>query len=193
MSSYVVDSLVYIDTPSNLPLNLRAGERFKPSYSHISRDSISYVRNAAMARVETLMREEGAGLKRIFLCRKEKRRRYNEDEVFECLAKFGFEKVYMGDLSFDEQLIVIRQAEWIVGPTGAAWTNLIFSQPGAKCLCWMAGEFGDFSAFSTIAQIVGVDMQYISYKTGARSTGALYLKDYAVDVNKIEQWLRRQG
>ena len=191
--SYVVDSLVYIDSPSNLPLNLRAGARFKPSYSHISSDSISYIRNAAMKRSESLMQEDDAGSKRIFLCRKEKRRRYNEDEVFECLAKFGFEKVYMGDLSFDEQLIVIRQAEWIVGPTGAAWTNLIFSQPGARCLCWMAEEFGDFSAFSTIAHVVGVDMQFISYKTGARSTNALYRENYELDVSKIEEWLRRQG
>ena len=80
-----------------------------------------------------------------------------------------------------------------MGPTGAAWTNLIFCKTGTKCLCWMAEEFGDFSAFSTIAEIVGADMQYISYKTGARSTDELYGRDYSVDVSKIEYWLQRQG
>jgi hypothetical protein len=40
---------------------------------------------------------------------------------------------------------------------------------------------------------VGADMQYITYKTGARSTGELYGKDYAVDVSKIAKWLYRQG
>ena len=158
----------------------------------MQRDSEA-LRKAALERIKTLKQQEVTCSKRIFLCRKEKRRRYNEDDVFECIAPFGFEKVYLGDLSFDEQLAVVHQAEWIVGPTGAAWTNLIFCQPGAKCLCWMAEEFGDFSAFSTIAHLVGADMQYISYKTGARSTDELYRKDYAVDVSKIAKWLSHQG
>jgi hypothetical protein len=55
----------------------------------------------------------------------------------------------------------------------------------------MAEEFGDFSAYSTIARLVGADMRYITYKTGARSTDELYRKDYAVDVSKIAQWLYR--
>ena len=76
----------------------------------------------------------------------------------------------MGELSLDEQLAVVHQTEWIVGPTGAAWTNLVFCQPGAKCLCWMAEESGEFSAL-----------------------GELYGKDYAVDVSKIAKWRYRQG
>lgn len=191
--SYVAGSLVYIDSPSNLPINLREGERFSRTYTHISGDSIRYIREAALERINSLEQREVSCSKRIVLCRKEKRRGYNENEVFECLARFGFEKVYMGELSFDEQLAVVHQAEWIAGPTGASWTNLLFCQPGVKCLCWMAEEFGDFSAFSTIAYLVGADMQYISYKTGARSTDELYGKDYAVDVSKIEKRLRGQG
>jgi capsular polysaccharide biosynthesis protein len=189
--SYFVGNLVYVDSPSNLPFNLRKGERFYLSYSHINGDSIRYIRKAALERIKIFKQQEVACSKRIFLCRKEKRRSYNENDVFECLAGFGFEKVYMGELSFDEQVAVVHQAEWIVGPTGAAWTNLIFCQPGAKCLCWMAEEFGDFSAYSTIARLVGADMRYITYKTGARSTDELYRKDYAVDVSKIAQWLYR--
>jgi len=195
--SYVVGTLVYIDAPSNLPFNLRTGVSFYLSYSHISGDSIRYIRKAALERIKTFKQQEVACSvacsKRIILCRKEERRNYNENDVFECLARFGFEKVYLGELSFDEQVAVVHQAEWIVGPTGAAWTNLIFCQPGTKCLCWMAEESGDFSAFSTIAHLVGADMQYITYKTGARSTGELYAKDYAVDVSKIAKWLYRQG
>ena len=190
--SYVVRTLVYIDTPSNLPFNLRTGERYDLSYSHISGDSIRYIREAALERFKTLNQQEVTFSKRIFLCRKEERRKYNENEVFECLARLGFEKVYMGELSFDDQVAIVQQAEWIVGPTGASWTNLIFCQSGAKCLCWMAEESGDFSAFSTIAHLVGADMQYMTYKTGARSTVELYEKDYAVDVSEIAKWLHHE-
>jgi capsular polysaccharide biosynthesis protein len=190
--SYVVRTLVYIDTTSNLPFNLRTGERFNLSYSHISGDSIRYIREAALERFKTLNQQEVTFSRRIFLCRKEERRKYNENEVFECLARLGFEKVYMGELSFDDQVAIVQQAEWIVGPTGASWTNLIFCQSGAKCLCWMAEEAGDFSAFSTIAHLVGADMQYMTYKTGARSTVELYEKDYAVDVSEIAKWLHHE-
>jgi len=190
--SYVVGTLVYIDAPSSFPINFRTGVRFSLSYTHISGDSIRYIRKAALERIKTFKQQEVACSKRIILCRKEERRNYNENDVFECLARFGFEKVYLGELSFDEQVAVVHQAEWIVGPTGAAWTNLIFCQPGAKCLCWMAEESGDFSAFSTISHLVGADMQYITYKTDARSTGELYRKDYAVDVSKIAKWLCKE-
>jgi len=191
--SYVIGNLVYIDSPSNLPFNLRKKERFNISYSHISGDSLKYIRKVALAKINNYTHQDVVITKRIFLCRMNKRRRYNENDVFKCLAVYGFKKVYMEDLSFEEQVAVIHQAEWIVGPTGAAWTNLIFCQPGAKCLCWMAEEYGEFSAYSTIARLVGADLRYILYKTGARSTGELYGKDYTLDVSMIVMWLRDLG
>lgn len=65
----------------------------------------------------------------------------------DALSVFGFTFVYMEDLSFCEQVSLMAQAEIIVGPTGAAWTNIIFASPGTKALCWMARDAETFPVF----------------------------------------------
>ena len=95
----------------------------------------------------------------------------------------------MEDLSFTEQVRTVYHADFIVGPTGAAWTNLIFCKAGTKTLCWMAEEIGDFSAFSTIAHLLNVDMRYLTYKSGVKMTSDLYFHDYHIDIDLIENGL----
>ena len=186
--SYSVGNLIYIDSPSNLPFNLRKGEKFGLSYSLISGDSVRFVKNRIFARLKTDFKNSNHA-KRLFFSRKCERRKYNKNDVLECLAKFGFEEVFMEDISFEKQVALMHNAELVVGPSGAVWTNLIFCRPGTKGLCWMAEEIGDFSAFSTIAHLVDVDLTYITYRSGVHSSGELYDKEYIVDVALIERYL----
>ena len=92
----------------------------------------------------------------------------------------------MEDLSVEKQVNLMNHAEWIVGPTGAAWANLIFCQAGVKCLCWMAKEYGEFSVFSTIAGLVGAELRYITYDAGVSSASELYESDYSIDTKLVE-------
>lgn len=190
--SYVVEGLIYINSPNNLPFNLFGNQKFKCAYVTIDGLSIDYVRKVALQdalRVSALSNYP----KKIFLCRKSGLRNYNQDEVFDYLSGFGFAKLFMEDLSFLEQVRTAHHADLIVGPTGAAWTNLIFCKPGAKGLCWMADEFGDFSAYSTIAAMIGVDLRYLTYEAGVHSTSALYSKGYHIDLNMIKKGLSALG
>lgn len=190
--SYVVDGLIYINSPNNLPFDLFGNQRFKCAYVTIDSLSINYVRKVALQdalKVPALSNYP----KKIFLCRKCGLRNYNQDEVFDYLAGFGFTKIFMEDLSFLEQVRTVHHADFMVGPTGAAWTNLIFCKPGAKGLCWMADEYGDFSAYSSIAAMVGVDLRYLTYKAGVHSTSALYSKGYYIDPSMIEKGLSALG
>jgi len=186
--AYSVGNLIYIDSPSNLPFNLRRGENFDIAYTIISERSVAYIKDVALANVKTYLAYSNHSRK-LFFSRKSERRKYNKEDVLECLTKFGFEEVFMEDISFEEQVRLIHNADMIAGPTGAAWTNLMFCRPGTKGLCWMAEEFGDFSAFSTIAHLVNVDLRYITYKAGVHSTAELFGKEYIVDVALIEQCL----
>jgi len=191
--SYHVGKLVYIDSPSNLPFNLRDKEIYDSSYSLISRDSINYIRNTTFKELHIVEQLPPDHSKRIFLCRRNIRRNYNQNEVFDLLEVLGFEEVYMEDLNIEDQVRLMQQSEWIVGPTGAAWTNLIFCLKGAKCLCWMAEEYAEFSAYSTIARIIGADLRYIYYKAGVTSTSDLYRKEYSIDVDLIKAGLYKLG
>jgi tetratricopeptide (TPR) repeat protein len=186
--SYVVDELIYITTPSSVPFNLRGNQKGKPSHCVISDPSIGYVRRIALQSV-TATSSESDYPKRIFFGRKSRKRNYNEDEIFGYLSKSGFTKIFLEDISFQEQVKAINHADIIVGPTGAAWTNLIFFHPGAKGLCWMAQESGDFSAFSTIAGIVGVDLRFVTYSSPVNQTRELHSKDYQIDFSLIERAL----
>lgn len=186
--SYMVDELIYINSPNNLPFNLTGNQKFKSAYVTIDKLSIDYLRKVALKDVLSMSALANYPT-RIFLCRKGGLRNYNQDEVFDYLSGIGFTKVFMEDISFLEQVRTIHIADYIVGPTGAAWTNLIFCRAGAKGLCWMADEFGDFSAYSSIADIVGVDLKYLTYEAGVRSTSALYHKSYTIDLGVLEKGL----
>jgi len=185
---YVVDELIYINSPNNLPFNLMGNNKFKCNYVAIDRLSIDYLRKFAL---QDALRTPAHSRcpRRIFLRRNSPLRSYNQDEVFNYLSMFGFTEVVMENLSFLEQVRMVHHADYIVGPTGAAWTNLIFCRPGAKALCWMAEEFGDFSAYSSIAGIVGVDLRYLTYKAGVHSTRELYSKGYYMELSMIEKGL----
>ena len=185
-SQYVVDELIYINTPNNLPFNLLRNQKFKCAYVTIDRLSIDFVRNTALK--DALNTPALSNYPRgIFLCRKRGLRNYNQDEVFDYLSGFGFTQIFMEDLSFLDQVKTAHHADFIVGPTGAAWTNLMFCRPGARGLCWMAEESGDFSAYSSIAAMVGVDLRYLTYRAGVHSTAELYCKDYHIDLGTIER------
>lgn len=186
--SYVVDELIYINSPNNLPFNLVGNQKFKSTYVTIDSLSIDYLRKIGLqAALRTP--ELTSYPKKIFLARKIGGRNYNQDEVFNYISVFGFTKVYMEDLSFLEQVRTVHHADVIVGPTGAAWTNLIFCRTDAKGLCWMADKLGDFSAFSNIAGMVGVDLRYVTYKLDAQSTQGLNCKDYYIGLDVIEKGL----
>ncbi|MGQ5521726.1 glycosyltransferase family 61 protein [Chitinimonas sp. PSY-7] len=186
--SYVITELIYINSANILPFNLEEGINLEAGDFFINPTTIEALRNTAVASLQTQAANPGVG-RRVFLCRKGNRRNYNQDEVFSILAGFGFEKVFTEELSFPEQVALMQSAEVIAGPTGAAWSNILFCQEGTKALCWMAEEYADFSAFSTLAKISGVDMRYLTFHTGAKSSHDLYHRNYTIDGAHIREAL----
>lgn len=183
--TYRIGKLLYINSPNNLPFNYRQKETMKASDFLIRNSSIEYLRKGLYATLDLTSRTNDK--KRLFFARKNQGREYNQEEIFELLRCEGFKKVYMEDLSIKEQIDIVSDAEFIAGPTGAAWTNLIFCNEKSRCLCWMAEGYGDFSAFSNLAKIVGVDLQYITYKREAKSIQELNYVDYHLDAKDIQK------
>ncbi|MBL4586802.1 MAG: glycosyltransferase family 61 protein [Flavobacteriales bacterium] len=61
-----------------------------------------------------------------------------------------------------EQVRIFRHGKYIAGPTGAAWTNILFSAHGSKGLCFMPKfeNFDNFCNFSNLAHTFGMDFRY---------------------------------
>jgi len=58
----------------------------------------------------------------------------NEDELNNFLEHEGFTRVFLEELSFIEQLTLFKNAKIVIGPHGAGFTNIIFSNPGLKVI-----------------------------------------------------------
>ncbi len=187
-TNHIVQNLVYINAPNECPYNLQRKQALEPSDFYFRKSSIDYLRRIL---IQDKHLASASTMQRIFLARRPGRRDYNQDQVFSVLQPLGFRKVFMEELSFDEQIELMSNAEFLAGPTGAAWTNLIFCRPGTKCLCWMAEESAGFSAFSNLAVLVGADMHYVTYRAGVTTTGKLYFQNYSVDASAIKKQIER--
>jgi capsular polysaccharide biosynthesis protein len=99
--------------------------------------------------------------KRIFISRSKAlyRRIRNETDLMNFLSKKGFVAFHLEDLSIYDQAALFNNAEIIIGPHGAGWTNLIFCKPGTKIIEIDHGQRGE---------------QRSSYKGMARRMGCVY-------------------
>jgi capsular polysaccharide biosynthesis protein len=79
---------------------------------------------------------EGTGSRRIFISRRQAKRRKlrNENDVFLKLNREGFEAVCMEDLSFKEQVELMKETRILCGAHGAGLTNMMFCPPGSHII-----------------------------------------------------------
>lgn len=186
---YEVDDLIYIDTPNSLPINLANGTWMDACDFMFRADSIKHLREMFCPPESTQSSSIDRHRKtprKIFLARDNERRSFNQSEIEHYLVNRGFVSIQMETLPFAEQIRWFSGADWIIGPTGAAWANLVFANRGTNCLCWMAEEFGDFAAFSTIAFLTGANLRYLNYETGAKSMYDLYVSGYHIELDAVE-------
>jgi hypothetical protein len=194
---YHVGELLYITSPNTMPFNLKAGWKIRCRHTVLNPRSIGFLREMVLSHV---LRPNGpissdSGFKngqypeKIYLRRTSDLRKFNQEEVFSVLKDRGFQAVDMEQLSFEQQVRIVHNAKMIVGPTGAAWTNLLFSRRGSRALCWMPDEAAEFSAYSTLARYIGVDLRYLTYKTGLSSTMDFYSADYYLSPISVENAL----
>lgn len=188
---YRVEDLLFITPPNYFVCNLSGELQWSVDSNYIRESSLAFIRNSVLKRKAST--NVNLKLDRLFLARKGVIRDYNQDEVISLLTHYGFQAVYLEDLNLFEQASLMFNAQYIIGPTGAAWTNLIFCQPRTKALCWMAEEIGDFSCFSDLASFSGVDLQYLRYAVSANNSRSSYYAGYRIEVGEIESWLSAKG
>jgi hypothetical protein len=59
----------------------------------------------------------------------QRRRLVNEEKIFSFLNEKGYEKVFLEELSFKEQIQIMQEARVVVAPHGAGLTNILFCGP----------------------------------------------------------------
>lgn len=154
---YTVDKLFYFSSPNFLPPHFVNDIEIKPNDCLFDLSVLDFLRSNLLPVAANRNLPN-----RIFISRRRasNSRRYNEDEVFYILEKYGFIKIEPENYSITEQVTLFNQADFIAGGTGAAFTNLLFCRESCKVICFTNYKF-PISIFSTISSFVGCDMTYI--------------------------------
>jgi hypothetical protein len=133
-SRAVVDRLWYAPTPMHMPLLEKMNERFQ--WDFLASPPARFVRLIAEmnCRVDRHLDSGSKNEELIFLARKSAthRKLINRERIEAIASEQGFAIVSPEDLSFDEQVRLVRGARFIVGPEGSAMFLAFFSQPGAR-------------------------------------------------------------
>ncbi len=175
------DEVLYISNMNNVVFNT-VDKLSSVQYSHFSPSLLAETRNILIQSVKP----EKAAYSRIFLARKETQARlYNQDEVLGYFMTQGFQPVYLEEYSFDEQIALFGAAEFIVGPSGAAWSNLIFCQKGCKGISWLPEKLSEFSVFSSLAKIFECDLRFVM--TDQMADEQDIHSDYKVNVTDLQK------
>jgi capsular polysaccharide biosynthesis protein len=129
--------------------------------------------------------------KRIFLTRAStSHRHFNEGDVFDTLMGYGFQKVAPENYSLEEQIALFNNAEWIIGGTGAAFTNLLFCREGCKVLCLRSSNIGvEPPIFNTIAYINKCKMWY--YAPDKMKSSKSRHSDFYINAIRFESIVQR--
>jgi capsular polysaccharide biosynthesis protein len=110
----------------------------------------------------------------------------NASEVDALLQKLGFEKVYFEQLSFLEQIQLMRETKVFLGVHGAGMTNMLFLQNSARIIELLNEEHGD-PCYFLLASCLGL-AYYCAPCTGLNRELANQ-SDMVITITLLEQIL----
>jgi hypothetical protein len=90
-----------------------------------------YVRNKLLQAVLKLGIDTSNFSKKVFISRKDapQRKILNEDDIFALFEPYGFVRYELSKLTIAQQILLMNQAEMVVGEHGAGLTNVLFCKP----------------------------------------------------------------
>lgn len=157
---------------------------------HLKYNSLSFI-SSRIERSISLSDHEILSADRIFLGRKKGTvRGYNQSEIIPLLLKHDFKILYMEDYDVKQQIGFFKNAKYIVGASGAAWTNLIFCTDSCKGLTWLPESAKNFSVFSTLADFANVQLSFFKLESSnSKSIHANYIIDLTFFEMQLHQLL----
>ncbi|MEG3898557.1 MULTISPECIES: glycosyltransferase family 61 protein [unclassified Microcoleus] len=144
----------------------------------------------ALLRSKFALKEKVKPYRKLYLSRSGKRKVKNEAQVREVLKEFDFEILEDISRTVDEQIRLFAEAQVVVGPHGAAFTNLLWCQPGTKVMeLFYAGYTPPF--FYYICQLLGLEYSCILDDSGASEDWSLIGMDMTIDVDILKKEIKK--
>jgi capsular polysaccharide biosynthesis protein len=151
-----------------------------------------YISSPVFECMEFISSQIGLGsAERVYAVRRPARSRdfANEHEAREIFHKHGFSEIETAALSFREQVKAFKSAKRIVGPMGAALTNIIFCRPGTEVIVFMPANALEL-LFWLIAEGKELDSKEVRCSEVGQQQGALpWDRSIEITSNYIDQIL----
>lgn len=160
------------------------GVSFKEfNFSWIKRfDHLTCFRNRLIKRFSCRFASNAKSAKKIYISRKNyKRSIVNENELIEFLSKSGFMVVDPGEMALEEQIRLFVEANAIIGPYGAAYTNLIFADLDCKMVEIYPKNINDLFYFE-LASIFSLSFDRIE-------GGDVVDNQFFVNIDLVKDWV----
>lgn len=186
---YEVEKLIYPSYNTWLPINLEKGMKTRAEDFLIAKSAIKYIRNNVL-KSNKINADTLSGYRKIFISRKnaKNKRLINEEKVIEITKKYNFEIAYPEELTFLQQVKLFSESEYIVGSTGAAFTNILFCPKNAKIMCIIPKKYM-FYAYSTIAKILNLQCAFLDAEV-IKEEQATSMEYYSIDIDYYEKCLK---
>ena len=184
---YNIEQLYYIDHINKLVPHTKSVNTNRAGFVAFDKTYLIRLKNTLLEHVSDIPTP-----KRIFLTRKNtNHRNYNENEVFSILEPLGFVKVAPEEYSFEKQMALFNQAEWIVGGSGAAFTNLLFCSDGCKIIVFRPIHNKNTSPlFPTLAYLNNCKLVY--FLPFQSDTSFSIHTDYRIDTEVFSKYMQSQ-
>lgn len=120
---------------------------------------------------------------KLFLYRKNTHRiAENQDQIVEYLKNFGFIPICLEELDIEEQAGYFQHAKFIIGISGAAWTNMIFCRNKPKAICFVPDNAKNSAVFSNLAKMFDVDLYEQLYSNEGLHTNCDFIINFEMFV-----------
>ncbi|MBI3519561.1 MAG: glycosyltransferase family 61 protein [Bacteroidetes bacterium] len=129
-----------------------------------------------------------AGNNKIYISRSKARHMkiINESELEEILKPRGFVKVFLEDISFDEQVQLLNSASIVISSHGSGLANVLFMQPGTHIINLASNDHHDYFCLP-LAGAANMNYSHINCNGTVKLNPAY--NDITVDVNIVREIL----
>ena len=182
---YCINKLYIIPSGSHIASNYVDDSRMSFTDNSFSYLPLRYI----VDKVPKTCQQSKIFPERIYISRRNAsgRRSFNEEEVFKTLESLNYQRVNVDDYSISEQAYLFNNAKYIVGGSGAAFSNLIYCNKGCKVICLTNYQY-DISLFSTLAQYSGAELIYLA--SNKTSMVSRIHDSFSVDIKRLTLLLK---
>lgn len=115
---------------------------------------------------------------RVYLTRQGSRRSYNQEEIAQVAEEFGFVAVAPETLTLEEQVRLFGTATHMIGPSGAGFAGLLFSNSNTRVLCWQDSRLTAMTILPDLATLNHSEFWHVFYEP---PSGGIFTGDYHLD------------